>query len=248
MAKNLPYFKFFSAEWLTGDIVYEDFETQGLFINICAIYWHRDGIISIKDIEKRYKSERLANLTERFISVNSDGFISIKFLDEQLIERGHVSKVNSINGRKGGRPKLQHTDNVGEKPSGFNSVSETKAKKSNKEEEEELDKEEELENKIAKIPPEFRFVEEYFNIKGHPKEAERFFNYYQSNGWKVGKNKMKCWKSAVRNWLLNKKTYQNNGSNTETSEPKFGRIPISELRDYASNTAPLRFERDNPLE
>ena len=250
MAKNLPYFKFFSAEWLTGDIVYEDFETQGLFINICATYWHRDGVLSMKDIEKRYKSERLANLTERFIWVNSDGFISIKFLDEQLSERGYVSQVNSKNGKKGGRPKFQHTDIEGEKPTAFNSVSEMKANESNKEEELESDKEleldQELKNEVAKIPPEFRYVEEYFNIKGELQQAQRFYDYYTSNGWRVGKNKMKCWKSAVRNWLSNKKEFKNNGSITET-EPKFGRIPISELRDYASNPAPLRFERDNPL-
>ena len=34
-------------------------------------------------------------------------------------------------------------------------------------------------------------------------EADRFFNYYESNGWKVGKNPMKSWKSAVNNWLKN---------------------------------------------
>lgn len=28
----------------------------------------------------------------------------------------------------------------------------------------------------------------------------RFFDYYESNGWKVGKNPMKDWRAAVRNW------------------------------------------------
>lgn len=32
-------------------------------------------------------------------------------------------------------------------------------------------------------------------------EAERFADYYNANGWKVGKNPMKDWKAAVRNWL-----------------------------------------------
>jgi hypothetical protein len=32
-------------------------------------------------------------------------------------------------------------------------------------------------------------------------DAERFFNYYESNGWMVGKNKMKNWKAAAANWL-----------------------------------------------
>ena len=30
--------------------------------------------------------------------------------------------------------------------------------------------------------------------------AEHFFDYYESNGWKVGKNSMKDWKAAVRTW------------------------------------------------
>lgn len=33
-------------------------------------------------------------------------------------------------------------------------------------------------------------------------EAEEFFFYYQSNGWKVGKNPMKCWKSALQGWRI----------------------------------------------
>lgn len=30
--------------------------------------------------------------------------------------------------------------------------------------------------------------------------AEHFIDYYESNGWKVGKNTMKDWKATVRNW------------------------------------------------
>ncbi|MDY7397028.1 transcriptional regulator [Aureibaculum sp. 2210JD6-5] len=34
-------------------------------------------------------------------------------------------------------------------------------------------------------------------------EAEKFFNYYESNGWKVGgKTDMKDWKAAARNWII----------------------------------------------
>ena len=31
-------------------------------------------------------------------------------------------------------------------------------------------------------------------------DAQHFFDYYESNGWKVGKNSMKDWKAAVRTW------------------------------------------------
>lgn len=35
-------------------------------------------------------------------------------------------------------------------------------------------------------------------------DAEKFVNYYESNGWKVGKNPMKSWKAAVANWNKNR--------------------------------------------
>lgn len=105
MAKNFPYFKFVVTEWMTGDIVFESLSVQGLFINICALYWQRDGVLTVSDINKRFKNpEELTELTDRFFSVN-DGFVSVKFLDEQLIEANHISKKNSENGSKGGRPK-----------------------------------------------------------------------------------------------------------------------------------------------
>lgn len=31
-------------------------------------------------------------------------------------------------------------------------------------------------------------------------DANTFFDYYESNGWVVGKNKMKDWKATLRNW------------------------------------------------
>ena len=44
-------------------------------------------------------------------------------------------------------------------------------------------------------------------------EAERFLNYYESNGWMVGKNPMKSWEGAVRNWSRNLNG-KNGGSRT----------------------------------
>jgi hypothetical protein len=34
-------------------------------------------------------------------------------------------------------------------------------------------------------------------------EGERFFNWFESNGWKVGKNLMRSWKGAVNTWIAN---------------------------------------------
>jgi hypothetical protein len=41
-----------------------------------------------------------------------------------------------------------------------------------------------------------------------PKLTEQFINYYESNGWHVGRVKMKSWKHAVANWALKNKPEQ----------------------------------------
>ena len=41
MAKELPYFQFEPAEYLTKDISFCSLSAQGLFINICSFYWQR---------------------------------------------------------------------------------------------------------------------------------------------------------------------------------------------------------------
>ena len=43
-------------------------------------------------------------------------------------------------------------------------------------------------------------VRSYCTEKGYTVDPQRFVDYYTSNGWRVGKNPMKDWKAAVRNW------------------------------------------------
>lgn len=52
-------------------------------------------------------------------------------------------------------------------------------------------------------PPTEAEVEDYARSKGKVIDAAHFIDFYQSKDWKVGKVKMKCWKSAVSNWIRN---------------------------------------------
>lgn len=58
------------------------------------------------------------------------------------------------------------------------------------------------------VPPRIEWVREYADqraLEGHGvTDAERFFSYYESNGWKVGKNPMKDWQAAFRTWERNR--------------------------------------------
>ncbi len=43
-------------------------------------------------------------------------------------------------------------------------------------------------------------ITEYVTEKGYTFNPQAFFDYYEANGWRVGKNPMKKWKAACANW------------------------------------------------
>lgn len=49
-------------------------------------------------------------------------------------------------------------------------------------------------------PPSVEEVREYCHERNNAIDPENFVDFYTSKGWMVGKNKMKDWKAAVRNW------------------------------------------------
>lgn len=53
------------------------------------------------------------------------------------------------------------------------------------------------------VPPSLEEVTDYCFERGNIVDPQRWYDYYASNGWKVGKNQMKDWKAAVRTWERN---------------------------------------------
>lgn len=49
-------------------------------------------------------------------------------------------------------------------------------------------------------PPSHEDVATYIAEKGYRMDADAFIDFYTSKDWMIGKNKMKDWKAAVRNW------------------------------------------------
>lgn len=52
-------------------------------------------------------------------------------------------------------------------------------------------------------PPTVEEVSAYIRDKGYSVDAEKFVAYYESNGWRVGRNPMRDWKAALRTWQAN---------------------------------------------
>jgi len=115
VAIKLPYFKFFCSEWNDGDITLEDFETQGVFINICSLYWSRECKLSRKVLERRFPNNLKNILTlkeEGILVIDSDDLVIIRFLDRQAKQKDGRSSTSATNGSKGGRPKKPNKPNL----------------------------------------------------------------------------------------------------------------------------------------
>lgn len=110
MAKELPYFQFEPAEYLTKNISFCSLSAQGLFINICSYYWQRECKLTKEQVLKRlnYTDELEELITEGIIDVKDD-FIIIKFLDNQL---NNVKNKSESKSQKGliGNLKRWHKD------------------------------------------------------------------------------------------------------------------------------------------
>lgn len=156
MAKELPYFKFEPAEYLTGDISFCSLSAQGFFIVICSYYWQRNCELTKTQLLKRLnKVDEFNELVSENIILLEDETIKIKFLDEQLDEVKKTSKTNSENGKKGGRPRKikpevnpQETEN---KPTALISLSETKGIREDKIRLDEIRKENNNNSNYSKI-------------------------------------------------------------------------------------------------
>ena len=49
-------------------------------------------------------------------------------------------------------------------------------------------------------PPTVDEVREYCKSRGNSVDPEKWFDFYSSKGWMIGKNRMKDWRAAVRTW------------------------------------------------
>lgn len=78
--------------------------------------------------------------------------------------------------------------------------------------------------------PLLKEIQHYFSAKQWPAiEAEKFFNYYQSNGWLVGgKTPMQSWKACASNWILNSEKF----SNGKTKTGRAGKLNAKTGKDY----------------
>jgi hypothetical protein len=159
---------------------------------------------------------------------------------EQVIKQDNEQALNKYQTSSKHVPYINNTNNI-------NIVNEHNQKnevdnQKNLEIETLLDAEKNTKKKLREkkgteqIPPDWELVMAFFKDKQIPLvEAEKFFNHFQSNGWLVGgKSKMKDWKAAARNWIINAEKFTNKTRHPELVEGlKPNHLHTPNFKNYA---------------
>lgn len=173
---------------------------------------------------RRNVTETLQELLRaNLVTLNNDKTVSIP----AFVNRQKKSDTSAERVRK-------HREN--KKKAGCN-VTETGAKrpKSKKEIEKESNSNRGKTSRFAH--PTLQEVSDYCRERGNSVDPQRFVDYYASNGWMVGKSKMKDWKAAVRNW-------EGRGANASSnqhrqSDSEVGRVKAANAKRAAEREAAL---------
>ena len=139
------------------------------------------------------------------VTLFNDGEASIRSALSELEEHGYLRREQYREEGKFSKSRYVITDMLKsekpfvENPLADNPSAENHAQYNTKE----LNTKESNTKRYVFIKPAIEDIEDYINEKGYRVDAHKFYDYYESNGWKVGKNPMKDWKAAIRNWARN---------------------------------------------
>lgn len=126
-------------------------------------------------------------------------------IDANKNRRQNGSK-GAEHGKKGGRPRKETPEEETENPIGVIDETPNVNGNVNGNANENVNVNEEKKDKRERfVPPTVEEVEAYCLERNNGIDAEAFVAFYDSKGWKVGKDPMKNWKSAVITWEKKRK-------------------------------------------
>jgi len=186
--KELPYFRFTVQEWQNGGISTLNDSLKGVFIDICAFYWAQNCNVTIEMLSNKFKtrSKSIQKLIDSQTICDRNGIVCISFLDQQLTELKQNKSFFSEMGKLGQKAKKIKAP--------LNSDLSYKDKDKDKDKDKIIDRGKKF------IPPTFDQIKNFIILNNYKVNPESFFNHYEANGWRIGKNKIKSWEATIRGW------------------------------------------------
>lgn len=206
MSKD-PAFLFYSSDFLTGTM-FMDNEQVGKFIRlICA--QHQKGRLTEKDMLKICVTHD-EDIFSKF-AVDGAGLYYNERLEQEVEKRKAYSESRRNNRKKKedmsdtSLSYVPHMENENENENIIDNVV--------------IDKP--IEEKPKRfVKPTIEQLEAYMEERGMNNIASRFYDHYEANGWKIGRNSMKDWKASVRTWEPNHKKI----TTQSTKQPKIATL------------------------
>lgn len=232
--QDLPAMPLYIGDWKKDPVIQAMNESdEGIFLRLIMICWESEnrGYLQIngKPIPQEILSKMIKLDNQRltdWLSLYQNTFhIFGETSDGILYSRKHIkllelSEKRKMAGKQGGNPKLLKEGLTKKQPKGY-PLGKPNTENENINENINDLKKTKRQAKIF-VKPTASEVTEYAKTISFTLDGNYFIDYYNSNGWMVGKNKMKDWKATVRTWKN-----RNNG-NTE-SKTVFTYAEVMEL-------------------
>jgi len=90
--------------------------------------------------------------------------------------------------------------------------------------------------------PSLQEISDYCQQRNNKINAQLFLDHYTTNGWMVGKNKMKDWKAAIRTWEVRENANTNPGFKSDTHRRNYHDRPSSLDADAAAEAERITAE------
>jgi uncharacterized protein YdaU (DUF1376 family) len=213
-----PAILFYTSDFLTGTNFMTN-EEVGCYIRLLC-YQHQIGHIKKKDMIKICNSlDKDSSVYDKFILDENGLYYNVR-MDEEIDKRLDYSKSRSENRSSKNKKDMINICNS-------------------------YDKHMENENDNININinnniirPKLEEVKSYCEERNNGVDYNKWFNFYESKGWMIGKNKMKDWKASVRTW--EQKSNDPNWLNKEIKEEQLSeeeqKILRKELEEFETKS------------
>lgn len=166
-----------------------------------GIYWYCLELIA-QNVEKHNLTFELEHDAE---IISADTNIRIDLVEEMMAYMVDLQLFESSGGvitcLKMASRTDEYTQKLIKQSENVGMISGQSPRKSELKEENRVDNNSSEKNKRERFnPPTIQEIESYCHLENFNIDAENFFNFYESKGWMIGKNRMKNWRAAVSNW------------------------------------------------
>lgn len=220
-----PAFLFYPADFTVGTMGMS-YEQKGKYLTLLIMQHSKGGYLKQRDITRilDLTNEEDNEVLEKFKKTDEGFYYNQRLLIEITKRKEHSAKQRA-NARKRWDKEKKEDANVMPSHNGGNAKA-MPLENENENKDVNIIK---TKNKVFKKPTLLEIYNRCKEMGYTTIDPKNFFNFYESKGWMIGKNKMKDWKASLAGWeSRNKKE-----GKASIYKPKDAEIDW--LEDYISN-------------